>query len=191
MKPNWPVLRTLLGRSTGISAIAGEHDLLASLLQMAWFVEARDPYTGGHLWRVSRFSELLAKAAGRDAAHVARTAIGGFLHDVGKIGVPDAILNKRGGLDASEFAVIRTHPSIGARLLAGHPLAGIARTVVLLHHERQDGGGYPNGLGATGIPDEARVVGICDAFDAMTSARPYRPRMAIPRALELLAAGNR
>ncbi|MBK7664146.1 MAG: HD-GYP domain-containing protein [Sterolibacteriaceae bacterium] len=190
MNSPWQFLPDLFGRRSpnGGSTPAGDNDLLASLLVMAWFVEARDAYTGGHLWRVSRFSELLAEAAGRDQAQVARTAIGGFLHDLGKIGVPDAILNKRDRLANSEFAVIRTHPEIGARLLSGHPLAGIARAAALLHHERPDGSGYPRGLGAGEIPDEARIVGISDAFDAMTSARPYRTRMPIRRALDLIEA---
>lgn len=190
MRSPWQSVRALFGRSAASDdpPAAGARDLLASLLVMAWFVEARDPYTGGHLWRVSRFSRLLAEAAGHDETGVARTAIGGFLHDLGKIGVPDAVLRKRGALDADETAVMRTHPEVGARLLAGHPLAGIARHAVLLHHERPDGLGYPNGMRAAAIPQEARIVSICDAFDAMTSARPYRARMGIPRALELLAA---
>lgn len=190
MKPHWHFPPALFGHrsANGGPAPAGENDLLASLLVMAWFVEARDPYTGGHLWRVSRFSELLAEAAGRDQAHVARTAIGGFLHDLGKIGVPDAILNKRDRLVDSEFAVIRTHPEVGARLLSGHPLASIAHSAALLHHERPDGSGYPHRLGAGEIPDEARIVGICDAFDAMTSARPYRARMPIALALDRIEA---
>lgn len=167
-----------------------DHDLLASLLVMAWFVEARDPYTGGHLWRVSRFSELLAEAAGFDEGAVARIALGGFLHDLGKIGVPDAILGKKGSLTDDEFAVIRTHPEVGARLLSGHPLARIVRAAVLSHHERPDGRGYPHGLREGAIALEARVVGICDAFDAMSSARPYRQRMPIPHALEALTSGR-
>lgn len=187
----WQFMHALLsGRAAngGFRRGGGDTDLLASLLVMAWFVEARDPYTGGPLWRVSRFSELLAEAAGRDEAHVARTAIGGFLHDLRKIGVPDAILNKRYRLVDREVAVIRTHPEVGARLLSGHPLADIAVSAVLLHHERPDGRGYPRGLCTGDISDEARIVGICDAFDAMTSARPYRAPMPIPRALDLIAA---
>ena len=91
-------------------------DLLASLLVMAWMVEARDPYTGGHLWRVSQFSRLLAQATGRSEFEVARIAIGGFLHDLGKISVPDAILNKKDRLTDDEYAVIKTHPEAGFSL---------------------------------------------------------------------------
>ena len=84
--------------------------------------EARDPYTGGHLWRVSQFAMILAAKAGLPAAEVQRIAVAGFLHDLGKIGVPDAILGKPGRLTEEEYAVIKTHPRIGSRMLAGHPL---------------------------------------------------------------------
>lgn len=95
--------------------------LLVSLLNMAWFVEARDPHTGGHLWRVSRYARMLAAAAGLDAVEVARVSLGGFLHDLGKIGVPDAILCKSAPLTDAEWAVMRTPPDIGMRSLATHP----------------------------------------------------------------------
>lgn len=164
------------------------HELLASLLVMAWMVEARDPYTGGHLWRVSRYAELLAEKAELTNADVARVAIGGFLHDLGKIGISDAILRKPHPLDADEFDIIRTHPAIGGRLLAAHPLAALARPAVESHHERFDGRGYPRGLPGEEIPLDARVVAICDAFDAMTSTRPYRVGMPIDTALDIVAA---
>jgi len=155
---------------------------------MAWMVEARDPYTGGHLWRVSRYAELLAEALGWPPADIARVAIGGFLHDLGKIGIPDAILTKREPLVDDEYEVIRTHPDIGARLLAGHPLAALVCDAVLCHHERPDGKGYPRGRSGSTIPADARLVGICDAFDAMTSTRPYRVGMAIDTALGIVRA---
>lgn len=161
-------------------------DLLKSLYVMASLVEARDPYTGGHLWRVSQFCRLLAEDAGFPAADVARIALGGFLHDLGKVGVPDAILNKPDRLSDEEYAVIKTHPEVGNRLLAGHPLAGLARAAVLSHHERPDGSGYPHRLSADAIVQDARVVGICDAFDAMTSTRPYRRGMAVEKALAII-----
>lgn len=154
---------------------------------MAWFVEARDPYTGGHLWRVCRLSRLLAGRVGLPEAEVARVAIGGFLHDLGKIGVPDAILRKPGRLTDDEYSVMKTHPSVGLKMLAGHPLLSLVREAVFLHHERPDGRGYPAGLRSDAIPIDARIVGICDAFDAMTSARPYRRGMPISRSLEIIA----
>lgn len=161
-------------------------DLLSSLFVMASMVEARDPYTGGHLWRVSQFSRLLATEAGLPGADVARISIGGFLHDLGKIGVPDSILNKEGPLDDGEYEVIKTHPSVGNRLLAGHPLGTLVRAAVLSHHETPAGTGYPLRLSGDAIPLDARIVGICDAFDAMTSNRPYRREMPIGRALEII-----
>lgn len=161
-------------------------NLLASLLSMAWFVEARDPYTGGHLWRVSRYARLLAESAGFDNADAARISLGGFLHDLGKVGVPDAILRKPGSLSGDEYAVIKTHPDLGFRMLSGHPLAGLISDAVLLHHERPDGLGYPRGMKGGSIPDMARIVGICDAFDAMTSHRPYRAGMPRDQALAII-----
>jgi hypothetical protein len=163
-------------------------DLLRSLLVMAWMVEARDPYTGGHLWRVSRFSRLLASELDLPASDVARISLGGFLHDLGKISVPDHILNKKDRLSDEEYAVIKTHPDVGWRMLAGHPLAQLAEAAIRAHHEMPDGKGYPRGLRAGEIPLDARVVGICDAFDAMTSTRPYRRGMPIANALAIIEA---
>jgi len=161
-------------------------NLLASLLTMAWFVEARDPYTGGHLWRVSRYARLLAESAGFGNADAARISLGGFLHDLGKVGVPDAILRKPDRLTDDEYSVIKTHPDIGLRMLSGHPLSALVSDAVLLHHERPDGQGYPRGLVGHAIPDMARIVGICDAFDAMTSHRPYRAGMPRDKAIAII-----
>jgi len=163
-----------------------EEKLLASLLVMAWVVEARDPYTGGHLWRVSRFARLLAQRAGLTETEVARVAIGGFLHDLGKVGIPDAILNKRDKLSDEEYAIIKTHPEVGRRMLEGHPFSSLVMDAVLLHHETPDGRGYPRGLTQEQIPVVARIVGICDAFDAMTSTRPYRAGMPIEKAMSII-----
>lgn len=171
------------GQITG----ADQEALLASLLAMAWVVEARDPYTGGHLWRVSRYAALLCERAGTSLSVCARVSIGAFLHDLGKVGIPDAILRKPAALSDDEHAVIQTHPELGGRLLAGHPLAHWAIDAVRSHHERPDGQGYPDGLVGDAVPHAARVVGICDAFDAMTSTRPYRVAMPVPQALEHMA----
>ncbi|WP_260292596.1 HD-GYP domain-containing protein [Sedimenticola hydrogenitrophicus] len=160
--------------------------LLRTLFVMASAVEARDPYTGGHLWRVSQFARLLARDAGFPPIEQARIALGGFLHDLGKIGVPDAILNKPGKLTDEEYRVIQTHPDVGQRLLQNHPLAALVIDVVHAHHERPDGHGYPRRLTLEYIPPDARIVGICDAFDAMTSTRPYRKGMPIETALNII-----
>jgi len=161
-------------------------DLLSSLLVMAWMVEARDPYTGGHLWRVSRFSGRLASELDLPENDVARISLGGFLHDLGKVGVPDQILNKKDRLTDAEYEVIKTHPDVGWRMLAGHPLATLAEAAIRAHHEMPNGKGYPRGLAGAEIPLDARIVGICDAFDAMTSTRPYRRGMPIDQALAII-----
>jgi len=160
--------------------------LLNTLLGLSMIVEARDPYTGGHLWRVSQFSRLLAEKAGWSRRNVALCEIGGFLHDLGKVGVPDAILNKPDRLSAAEFAIIKTHPAVGGRLLANHPLAKLAMDAVVAHHERPDGQGYPHGMAGDVIPEVARIVGIADAFDAMTSTRAYRQGMPMEKALAII-----
>jgi response regulator RpfG family c-di-GMP phosphodiesterase len=182
-------IKTLLQGESASSSHGIARELLKNLLAMAWFVEARDPYTGGHLWRVSRYARLLADCAELTEAEAARVSIGGFLHDLGKIGVPDAILRKRGALTDDEYAVMKTHPDVGLRILAGHLLQPLVRDAVGLHHERPDGRGYPNGLAAAAIPVAARIVGICDAFDAMTSARPYRAPLSHDEALRRLHEG--
>lgn len=164
-----------------------EQMMLKSLFSLASMVEARDPYTGGHLWRVSQLSRLVAQAGGLTPAEVARVMVGGFLHDLGKIAVPDAILNKPDRLTEQEYAVIKTHPTVGHRLLADHPLAALALQAVVAHHERPDGAGYPYQLAGDAIALDARIVGVADAFDAMTSTRPYRRGMPIAAALRIVA----
>ncbi len=162
--------------------------LLGSLLVSAWMVEARDPYTGGHLWRVARLSHALALASGHTPVEASRIAMAAFLHDLGKVGIPDAVLRKPGRLTDEEFDVIKTHPTVGARMLQGHPMAPWVLGVIHHHHEMPNGKGYPLGLGLAQIPRDARLVGICDAFDAMTSTRPYRSGMPIGKALDIIEA---
>lgn len=176
----------LLEFGRGLPKSPGMEPHLVSLMVMAQMVEARDPYTGGHLWRVSRYTRLLGEALGAPSAQTARASLGGFLHDLGKIGIPDAVLRKPGPLTDEEFDVIRTHPAVGVRLLSEHPLASVVDGAVGAHHERIDGRGYPRGLDGGDIPWEARVVGVCDAFDAMTSHRPYRAGMPPEQALGII-----
>jgi hypothetical protein len=177
-------------RETPTMSLDIDQRLLTSLMVLGSVVEARDAYTGGHLWRVGQFSRELAEAMDMSRTEVFLAAVGGFLHDLGKIGVPDAILGKAGGLTAEEFAVIKTHPAIGGSLLAGHPLAAIAVDAVSSHHERPDGTGYPHGIEGEEIPMVARIVGLCDAFDAMTSTRPYRRGMPAEKALSIIEEGD-
>ncbi|MES9831378.1 MAG: HD-GYP domain-containing protein [Candidatus Thiodiazotropha sp. DIVDIV] len=160
--------------------------LWQSLLNMAWVVEARDPYSGGHLWRVSQYCRLLSMALGMDKADVARITLAGFLHDLGKVGIADVVLKKPTRLTESEYDLVKTHPSIGVRIIAGHPLAPLIETAILQHHERPDGAGYPDGLDDENISSDSRIVSICDAFDAMTSTRPYRRGLSPEKALKVI-----
>jgi hypothetical protein len=113
--------------------------------------------------------------------------VGGFLHDLGKVAVSDAVLRKPDRLDEAEYAEIKTHPEAGWRMLAGHPLASLAEAGVRCHHERPDGLGYPRGLSDGDIPRDALMIAVADAFDAMTSTRPYRSGMPISEALDVIA----
>ncbi len=162
--------------------------LLKSLTLMASVIEARDAYTGGHLWRVSQYAQQLAEAAGLTADMVFLARLGGFLHDIGKISIPDVILGKRGKLSEPEYEVVKTHPGIGATLIQEHPLGNLALAAVHQHHEWVNGLGYPDGLQGDQISLFARIVSIADAFDALTSTRPYRRGVAaIPAAAALQA----
>lgn len=163
--------------------------LLKSLLLMADIIEARDPYTGGHVWRVSQFAKLLATKVGLPEGEIIKISIAAYLHDLGKVGIPDDILRRPEALTEAEYAIIKTHPSIGSKLLNGHPLAEMVSSAAKEHHERIDGKGYPNGLRGEQLSLTARIVGIVDAFDAMTNTRPYRKGMPMEQALDRLQEG--
>ncbi len=162
-------------------------DLLKTLYTMAFLVEARDAYTGGHLWRVSQFAKRLATAAGLSRKEAAAIGLGGFLHDLGKVGVPDAILGKTDKLTDAEYGIIKTHPDVGIRVLRGHPLIDFVHEAILGHHERPDGRGYPHGISDDSIGVSAKIIGLVDAFDAMTSSRPYRKGMSLEAAIEQIS----
>jgi HD-GYP domain-containing protein (c-di-GMP phosphodiesterase class II) len=154
---------------------------------LAEALDARDPYTAGHSRRVADYSVLIARAMQLDRETIDRIYIGGMLHDIGKIGVPDAILLSHERLTDAEFAVIREHPSIGKRILEriGHFERFLP--AVELHHENHDGTGYPHGLAGHAIPIDARIIHVADAYDAMTSNRPYRQRMPEEKVRRILA----
>jgi len=164
--------------------------MVRSLLVMATMIEARDPYTGGHTWRVSQYARKLAEAVGLGAGAVYLVTLGALVHDVGKIGIPDGILKKPDKLSEVEFEIIQKHPDIGEILVHDHPLGALVDAIIRQHHERVDGTGYPNALGGDQISLYARIVSIADAFDAMTSARPYRQQMAVEKALGILQQGQ-
>jgi HD-GYP domain-containing protein (c-di-GMP phosphodiesterase class II) len=146
-------------------------------------LEARDPYLRGHSARVTAFAEGLAVALGWRGRRIETLRLGGSLHDVGKISVEESVLRKPGPLTQEELGQIRRHPVAGARLVECFDDFLAALPYVLHHHERWDGTGYPHRLEGHSIPLEARVLGVADAFDAMTSARPYRPALTVEQAL--------
>jgi HD-GYP domain-containing protein (c-di-GMP phosphodiesterase class II) len=145
--------------------------------------EAVDPLSPGHAPRVARLAEAVALRLSWDEPSLSRLRIGARLHDVGKLAVPAHVLTKAGPLDQHERLLIRTHPLRGSQLLVAMPAAHAAIPCVLFHHERWDGDGYPTGRYGAAIPVEARLVAIADAFDAMTSGRPYREPVTASSAL--------
>src|SRR3954467_4615973 len=146
-------------------------------------IEARDPYTRGHSARVTALAEAVARRLGWSEQGPPPPRVGGPLHDIGKLAVSDDVLRKEGRLDPAELDQIREHPKIGARILLRMAALREAIPYVLYHHERWDGNGYPSGKAGEEIPVEARVLAIADAFDAMTSDRPYRRALTRDEAL--------
>ena len=146
-------------------------------------LEARDPHLRGHSARVTSIAEGLARRLGWRGERLDALRLGGALHDVGKIAVDSSVLRKPGALTEEELSQIRTHPVAGARLIETVEDFRPALPYVLHHHERWDGAGYPHGLRCEEIPVEARLLGVADAFDAMTSDRSYRPALSVERAL--------
>jgi hypothetical protein len=158
----------------------------ATVQALASAVEAKDAYTGGHLTRVTAYGIEACRALGGDLAATPGLEQAFLLHDLGKIGVPDAVLNKAGPLTDEEWALMREHPAIGLRILEGVPHMDVVRAVVYSHHERWDGAGYPEGLKDEQIPLAARVFAAVDAFDAITTDRPYRAAVSLEEALHRL-----
>jgi putative two-component system response regulator len=142
---------------------------------LAMTIEARDEATDGHCQRLSRYATALGGAVGLDSEALAALDRGGYLHDVGKIGIPDRVLLKPGRLTPSEYALMQRHTIIGERLCGNLRSLTLVRPIVRSHHERLDGSGYPDGLRGDAIPLSAQIVGIVDTFDAITTTRPYRP----------------
>jgi len=162
----------------------------AVLVALARTVEARDLYTERHLLRVAERAVSVAEVLGVAPDALETVRLGGLIHDLGKIAVPDRVLLKRGPLNRREFDLIKLHPGVGAEIV--RPLASFSapEPVVLHHHERFDGTGYPHGLSGESIPLAARIVAVADAFDAMTTDRPYRASLPAEEALHRLREGR-
>lgn len=151
------------------------HDIIESLVTA---LEAKDYYTRGHSERVASMTYELSKSLGIKGIGLENIHIAAHLHDIGKIGVPDKILNKKGKLLTHEWEYIKTHPKIGFDILSKSNRLKHISKIVLYHHERWDGKGYPMGLSQMDIPLGSRIIAVCDSIDAMTSNRPYREAMS-------------
>lgn len=152
----------------------------------------RDNETGKHIYRMSRYSELMARELGLDEEQRELILHAAPMHDIGKIGIPDQILLKPGRLTVEEFEQIKRHPLIGATMLAGDlsPLIQMAHTIALTHHEKWDGSGYPHGLVGEEIPLPGRICALADVFDALTTARPYKEAWSLERAVAEIHMGS-
>ena len=162
-------------------ALHHQHRMTAAALAQA--IEARDSGTGGHVHRVTALAQALLESVDPAMAEDEQLSFGFLLHDVGKIGVPDAVLRKPAALDEAERRVMDTHPEIGHRIVQSAGFSPLVAQIVLTHHERWDGLGYPHGLRGEQIPLATRLFAVADALDAMTDDRPYRPGMPLEEAL--------
>jgi putative two-component system response regulator len=149
-------------------------------------IEARDPYTAGHCERLARYAVDLGHALGVDETMLKALGLGGFLHDLGKIAVPDRILLKKGPLDAVERAIVQTHPVIGSDLVQEMRTLDGVRPIIRHHHERFDGSGYPDGLVGEEIPLGARIMAVVDVYDALRTERPYKAVLSHEEAVDIL-----
>jgi len=161
---------------------------LQSLLGLANALEAKDPYTRGHSERVAGLAQRLACRLGFAPSEARVIAQAGLLHDLGKIGIPESVLRKPGPLTGEEWALMREHPVVGARIVAPLEFFADGALIIRHHHERQDGSGYPAGLAGGAIPLGARIVAVADVYDALTSERPYRRSLERMEALRRIEA---
>jgi putative nucleotidyltransferase with HDIG domain len=200
-KPNWikELDVRMLEALASNAAVALENARLNQQLKDAFFntsmaladaVEARDNYTAGHSRRVTDYSLLIGRAMGLGAEELETLRTSAILHDIGKIGIPDCILNKPGLLEPLEYETIKQHTVIGARILGHVPELSNVVPAVRHHHERMDGSGYPDGLSGEAIPLLARIIAVADAFDAITTTRVYKPTLPDSLALEELRRGS-
>jgi putative two-component system response regulator len=159
---------------------------LETVTVLANAIEGRDFYTRGHVDRVTNYALLFAKELQWPPDHLRTLELGARLHDIGKVRVPDHILNKPGPLNEEEWSIMKKHPSMGTRILRGISHLRPAMPYILYHHERWDGTGYPEGLKRREIPIEARLLAIVDAYDAITTRRPYHPGKSNQEVIEIM-----
>jgi putative nucleotidyltransferase with HDIG domain len=178
MRTKNQTLEALLGENRGLlaSLSRGHLQLIRGLAQA---IDAKDPYTAGHTSRVAQYSVRIAAALGLDDATRREIEHGALLHDIGKIGVPDAVLTKPGPLDDEEWEAMRRHPLVAVAILDGVELSPTVLSMVRSHHENLDGTGYPDHLMGDELSLPARIARVADAFDAMTSDRPYRDALSL------------
>jgi diguanylate cyclase (GGDEF)-like protein len=162
---------------------------LSIIYALAAAVDAKDHYASNHSQKVKEYAVALAKNLDLESTDIARLSACALLHDIGKIGISDEIINKPDGLNAEEWEIIKSHPQLGADIISHVPQLASCLTGILYHHERYDGSGYPSGLKGEAIPLDSRILSIVDAFAAMTSARPYRGALSFEQALEELKRG--
>lgn len=165
-----------------------KHQNLQTIAALAAAIDARDKYTKGHSEQVTKYAVRMGQVLSSQEVWIERLRYGALLHDIGKIGVPDAILLKPGKLTPDEFEKMKLHPVTGARIVES--VLSDVREIIRHHHEHFDGTGYPDGLKGEEIPLEARVISVADAFDAMTSDRAYRKGMSVENAVKILRAGR-
>jgi putative nucleotidyltransferase with HDIG domain len=167
--------------------VSDEHDVDRIATAFADVIDAKSPFTGSHSRNVAIFAERLAGAMGLPASSAPDVRRGGLLHDIGKLGVPNRILDKPGRLTADEYLAIREHPSLSLRILSPVPIFCRVAEIAAAHHERMDGTGYFRGLDAEQLAVEARVVAVADVYEALTADRPYREAMDPEAALEVMS----
>ena len=160
--------------------------LLSSIMSLAQALDARDRYTRTHSDNVAETAAMIVRHMDGDAALIEKVHIAGRLHDIGKVGIPDSVLQKPGSLTDEEFAIIKTHPGIGANILGPIPSLREVAVIIRAHHEHFDGSGYPSGLAGEDIPLLARVMALADTHDALISDRPYRLGMGREQALSIM-----
>jgi putative two-component system response regulator len=184
------VIRSRLVRSHQLLFAQLHNAYEASLIVLANAIEVRDPYTRGHVERVMNYAQTIAKQMGWQAAELSNLRFGTILHDIGKIHISESILHKEGPLDDEEWNEMKRHPQLGVDLIKDVNYLARAIPIILRHHERWDGRGYPGGLVGEAIPLPARIASVADSFDAMTTFRSYRDAMTAEQAYEEILRGS-